>query len=160
MIRKVKLSDAKQIADIYNYYIEKTIITFEEEKVSEKEIEKRIEKILKDYFWIVYEENNKILGYAYVGKWRERSAYRFTVESSVYLDKNHTGKGIGEKLYRELIKISKDKGLKAIMGVISIPNEASIKLHEKLGFYKAGYFKEVGIKFDKWIDVSYYQLNL
>ncbi|MBZ4684250.1 MAG: phosphinothricin acetyltransferase [Fusobacteriales bacterium] len=160
MIRKVKLSDAKQIADIYNYYIEKTIITFEEEKVSEKEIEKRIEKILKDYFWIVYEENNKILGYAYVGKWRERSAYRFTVESSVYLDKNHTGKGIGEKLYRELIKISKDKGLKAIMGVISIPNEASIKLHEKLGFYKAGYFKEVGIKFDKWIDVAYYQLNL
>ncbi|TDT67017.1 phosphinothricin acetyltransferase [Hypnocyclicus thermotrophus] len=160
MIRKVKLSDAKQIVDIYNYYIKDTIITFEKDLIDKKEMEKRIKKILEDYFWIVYEENNKILGYAYVGKWRERTAYKFTVESSIYLDKNYTGKGIGEKLYRELIKTSKNKGLKAIMGVISIPNESSIKLHEKLGFYKAGYFKEVGIKFDKWIDVAYYQLNL
>ncbi len=160
MIRDVDLKDAKAIADIYNYYIDNTIVTFEENTVCEEEMIERIKSHNPDLPWIVYEENKQIYGYAYVSEWKSRSAYKYSVESSVYLNHTKLGKGIGAKLYKKLLSQIKKKNIHIIIAVISLPNEASVKLHEKLGFQKVGQFKEVGYKFEKWIDVEYWQLKI
>lgn len=160
MIRDVKIEDTKAICDIYNTYVKDTIITFEEEPVTVEDMSKRIAKIKKDYSYIVYEEDGMVVGYAYASTWRTRSAYRFCVESTVYVHQEHMGKGIGTSLYQELIKQLKKLGYRVIMGVIALPNNPSVKLHERLGFYKAGYFPKVGLKFDTWIDVGYWQFDI
>lgn len=163
MIRKVRLKDAQAICNIYNYYIDKTIITFEEESIDAAEMEKKIRQTKTKLPWLVYcDENNedKVLGYAYASIWKSRSAFQYSVESSVYIDKNHAGKGIGTKLYEELINKLISLGYHAVIGGIAIPNDDSIKLHEKLGFEKVAHFNQVGKKFGKWIDVEYWQLPL
>lgn len=159
MLRNVTLEDAPAIAEIYNHYVRETIITFEETEVSAAEIEKRIEDTTAKYPWIVFEENGEILGYAYGCEWRTRSAYRFTAESAVYLQHDLSQKGIGSKLYQELLQQLKNKGLHVVMGVIGLPNEPSIKLHEKFGFKKVAHFPQVGFKFQQWVDVGYWQLT-
>lgn len=158
MLRNVTLSDAPAIAEIYNHYVRETIITFEETEVISAEIEKRIEDITAKYPWIVFEENGEILGYAYGCEWRTRSAYRFTAECAVYLRHDLSQKGIGSKLYQELLQQLKNKGIHVMMGVIGLPNDPSIKLHEKFGFKKVAHFPQVGFKFQKWVDVGYWQL--
>lgn len=157
MIRKVEIKDAKQIVDIYNYYILNTVITFEEEELTVAEMEKRIEEKTRTNPWIVYEEEGHILGYAYLGTFRERSAFRFTKESSIYLDKDAVGKGIGGKLYAKLIKLAKEYNVNVIVGVITLPNEASIAIHQNFGFERVGSIKEVGFKQNKWWDVDFWQ---
>jgi len=106
----------------------------------------------------VYSEGNKTLGYAYASKWKSRCAYKYSVETTVYLRPEVKGQGIGSKLYKELLTQLKEKNIHAAIGGIALPNDASIALHEKLGFKKIGQFKEVGYKFDKWIDVGYWEL--
>jgi L-amino acid N-acyltransferase YncA len=160
MIRDVSLSDAEEICDIYNEYIKNTIITFEEEPVSVEEMKKRIKEVIRNYPWIVYEENGKVVGYAYAARWKVRSAYKHTVECTFYLEQNYTGKGIGSKLSEELIKSLKEKSIHSVIYGIALPNDASIALSEKFGFTKIGHFKEVGYKFDRWIDVGYWELLL
>ena len=160
MIRNVKLADARDIAEIYNYYIENTIITFEIERIDAKEEEARIRKIINsNYPYIVYEEKGKVIGYAYLSKWREREAYKNTLETSIYLHKDYLHKGIGKKLYKELIESGKKLGIHALIGGLSVPNPESQKLHEYFGFEKVGIFKEVGYKFNQYIDVEFWQLT-
>ena len=160
-IRKAELSDAGEIADIYNHYIKNTIITFEEKEILQDEISRRIENVFSDSLpWIVAENGNRIEGYAYATKWKARSAYRFSVESTVYLAHDSVGNGTGSLLYNELLPVLKDSGIHAVIAGIALPNPASIALHEKFGFKKAAHFTEVGIKFSKWIDVGYWQLLL
>ncbi len=158
MIRDVTKLDSKKIAEIYNYYIVNTVITFETEPVTESEIEKRISTIASKYPWIVYEEDDKILGYAYASKWKSRCAYNNTTETTVYLNHNQKGKGIGTLLYQELLDRIKEMKIHSIISGIALPNEASVALHKKFGYTKAAHFIEVGYKFDKWIDVGYWQL--
>ncbi len=161
MIRNVRLSDAKRIAEIYNYYIENTIITFEEEKVTEEEVAQRIKAITaKNFPYIVYEEKGIVTGYAYLNNWRSRSAYDITLENSVYLDHKITGKGLGSVLLEELIKESRKISIHSIIGVISLPNDISRKLHAKFGFELIGNFRESGRKFGKLVDVEFWQLIL
>jgi len=161
MIRKVQLSDAEDIVNIYNYYIENTIISFETLKIDVNEETQRIKKILdNNYPFIVYEEQNVVLGYAYLSKWREREAYKNTLETSIYVHKDHYNKGIGKILYKELINLGKTQGIHALIGGMSIPNPQSRKLHKRLGFQRVGLFKEVGYKFNKFIDVEFWQLNI
>jgi phosphinothricin acetyltransferase len=160
MIRKVQLKDASELKDIYNHYILNSVISFELHAIDTNEMVKRIEKVYNTLPWIVYEENSKILGYAYAGKWKERSAYQQSVESSVYIKNDQQGRGIAFMLYFELIEQLKKINIHAIMGGIALPNEASIALHEKMGFEKVAHFKEVGYKFGRWIDVAYWQLLL
>jgi phosphinothricin acetyltransferase len=157
-IRPATPEDAGQICGIYNYYIVNTCITFEEIAVSVEEMEQRIRDVTKDLFWVVYEEDNRILGYAYYTKWKVRSAYRFCFECTVYLDKACRGKGIGTLLYSELIDNARKHNVHSLLGGITIPNEPSIKLHEKLGFVKVGQLKEVGFKQNQWLDVGYWEL--
>jgi phosphinothricin acetyltransferase len=161
MIRDVTLADAKRIAGIYNYYIEKTVVTFEYDLVTEEEIQKRINKVkAKNFPYIVYEEDGEVIGYAYLDNWRERVAYDITLETSVYLDHKAIGYGEGSTLYRELIDRAKKINIHSLIGVISLPNDASQKLHKKFNFERIGNFKESGIKFGKLIDVEFWQLVL
>ena len=161
MIRGVEIRDAADIAAIYNYYIRETIITFETEEIDTAEMENRIKKIIEaGYPFIVHEENNKITGYAYVGKFRERSAYSESLETSIYLDINEKGRGIGRKLYKRLIELSQEAGVHVLIGVVSYPNLASQRLHESVGFEKAGVIKEAGKKFGKYIDVEFWSYIL
>jgi len=158
MIRQVKKSDADAICNIYNYYVDNTIITFEEQPVSVGEICRRIDEVQKAFPWLVFETDGVVLGFAYASKWKGRCAYRYSVESAVYVAKDTTGRKIGEKLYGALISQLGEIGIHSVLGGIALPNAASVHLHEKMGFKKVAEFREVGWKFNKWIDVGYWQL--
>lgn len=157
MIRLINESDIPSIKAIYNHYIKNTHVTFEENEIDDHELGKRIKEITEDYPWIVFEEENKILGYAYASRWKKRSAYKHSAEFTVYVDKNNFRRGIGSQLLNELIKQAKEKNIHCLIGGVAMPNEMSIALHEKFGFIKCAEFKEVGFKFGKWIDVGYWQ---
>ncbi|MZI93629.1 GNAT family N-acetyltransferase [Vibrio sp. CAIM 722] len=159
-IRNVTATDITAIVDIYNQYILNTVITFEEEIVDEQIMEMRIDKVLQTGLpWLVVEENGKLLGYAYAHLWRERSAYRFSVEPSIYLDPAATGKGLGKAIYQALLVLLKQLGKRNVIGVVTLPNVASERLHESLGFKKVGEFEHVGYKHERWLSVGYYQLT-
>lgn len=161
ILRDAERSDALQIANIYNYYIENTVITFEEQLVSALDIQERIEKIQQaGHIWLVAEIDEKIVGYAYSAPWRDRSAYRFASEVSVYLSNNSQGNGVGSLLYQSLFERLKSTEIKILIGGITLPNEASVALHEKFGLEKVAHFRDVGFKFDQWLDVGYWQLKL
>lgn len=161
MLRPAIITDAAAIAEIYNHYVLHTIITFEEDAVSEAEMAGRITEVTGAGLpWFVWEEAGRVLGYAYAGKWKSRCAYRYAVESSIYLSQDATGRGLGTKLYVALIDALRTKKIHSIIGGIALPNPASVGISEKLGFQKIGHFKEVGWKFEKWIDVGYWELIL
>lgn len=162
MIRDVTLEDAQAICDIYNYYISDTVITFEELVINSAEIAKRIRAVQQANLpWFVFESSSgEILGYAYATKWRERFSYRFSVEITVYLCPKQAGKGLGTQLYKALFVSLKSKDIHSVIGGITLPNEASVAIHEKFGMSKVAHFKEVGYKFNQWLDVGYWQGTL
>ncbi|WP_052417447.1 GNAT family N-acetyltransferase [Cellvibrio mixtus] len=148
------------ICDIYNHYIANTLITFEETPVSVADMQKRIEKNTQLFPWLVYEENEKVIGYAYASTWKDRSAYKYTAEVTVYLHPEHCGKGIGSALYKELIEQLAKNGIHILLACITIPNLASEKIHTQFGFRQVAHFREVGFKFGHWVDVGYWQKTL
>lgn len=160
MIRSVKISDASDIASIYNHYIETSTITFEENPVSNDEMVRRVQEGSEKLAWYVFESDGRVLGYAYATPWRARSAYRFSVETTVYVCPEHPRKGIGSALYKTLIDDLRRRNIRVILGGIAQPNEASVLLHESLGFERVAYLKDVGYKFERWVDVGYWQLRL
>lgn len=157
-IRAATVDDSQAIAAIYNHYIKHSIATFEHLVINANQINERLNKVqAANLSWLVVEEGGEILGYAYACPWRERFAYRFSVEVTVYLKPQASGRGLGHLLYQQLFTLLADKNIHAIMAGISLPNEASAKLHEKMGMKKVAHFSEVGYKFDQWIDVGYWQ---
>jgi phosphinothricin acetyltransferase len=158
MIRNVMLEDALKICEIYNHYVLNSVVTFEETPVEIDEMRRKIQAVTSKLPWIVYEEGEQILGFAYASEWKSRSAYKHTVESTVYLNKGEFNKGLGSSLYAALIKQLIKMDFHAIIGGVSMPNDASIALHEKFGFKKVAHFKEVGFKFGNWVDVGYWEL--
>lgn len=162
LIRSVSTKDVTSLTEIYNDYIEKTVITFEEESITPDEMAARIDKISQAHLpWLVLEEEEgKVLGYAYAANWHGRSAYRFTAEPTIYLAEAAKSKGQGKILYSSLIEELRKKGFKQLIGLIALPNAASVGLHESLGFKKVGEFKDVGFKFDQWLSVGYWQRAL
>ena len=152
---------ASAIATIYNHYIASTTVTFEPERVTAGDMQARIEETQSASMpWLVAEEGDRVLGYAYASKWKGRCAYRYSVESTVYLDAACIGRGIGKALYSSLIADLRERGMHAVIGGVALPNAASIALHEALGFRKVAHFEQVGFKQDRWIDVGYWQLLL
>jgi len=161
MIRPVKQQDAQELVDIYNHYIESSTATFEEVCIDSDEMLKRIEKVTDiNLPWLVVEENGILLGYAYATPWKARSAYRFSVETTIYLSPKQQGKGLGTQLYQTLFARLKHQSIHAIMSGITLPNPASVALHEKVGMTKVAHFQQVGFKFDQWLDTGYWQLTL
>ena len=161
MIRSATAADAESIAAIYNHYIRETIVTFEETALTPADMARRMAEVSAAGLpWLVAEHSGVVTGYARATPWRPRSAYRFSAESSIYLDPQHTGAGLGTQLYRELLLQLKSRSLHVAIGGVALPNPASVALHEKLGFRKVAHFGEVGFKFGRWIDVAYWQLAL
>ena len=161
VIRSASSGDGAGVANIYNYYIANTVITFETEAVAAEAMAQRIDDtIALPLPWLVAESPSGVMGYAYASKWKGRCAYRFAVESTIYLDPQHTGKGIGQQLYAALIDAIKKQSMHVVIGGIALPNDASIRLHGRLGFRKVGQFEEVGYKQNRWVDVGYWQLTL
>jgi phosphinothricin acetyltransferase len=159
MIRPVTLQDAKVIAEIYNYYILHSVATFEVDVLSEMDVKNRLKAHDPDYPWIVLEDNG-VQGYAYATRWKARAAYKHSVEISVYIRNGSHGKGYGSQLYGTLLDILKAMDIHAVLGGISLPNDTSIRLHEKFGFQKVAHLKEVGFKQGAWRDVGYWELIL
>jgi phosphinothricin acetyltransferase len=160
MIRACAAGDAPALCAIYNHYVRDTVITFEEAPVAAPEMAQRMVDVATRFPWLVAEEGNEVVGYAYAAPWKTRSAYRFSVETTVYVAASHTGRGIGTALYREAIDAVRKLGVHCVIGGIALPNAASVALHEKLGFMKVAQFVEVGRKFDRWVDVGYWELIL
>jgi L-amino acid N-acyltransferase YncA len=157
MIRAATTDDAAAIAAIYNHYVATTTISFEEAPVSAQEMGRRIEDVSATLPWYVLEQDGAVLGYAYATPWRVRSAYRFSVESSVYVSPHHARRGIATQLYKTLLDELERRGVRVVLGGIAQPNPASIALHEAFKFEKVAHFRQVGRKFDQWIDVGYWE---
>jgi L-amino acid N-acyltransferase YncA len=165
-IRPATPADAAAIAHIYNHYIAHTVITFEEAPVSAEEVAARVQGVQALALpWLVMTDpdnpSGALLGYAYANRWRARSAYRFTAETSVYLDPAATGRGLGLTLYSHLLStLRATTPLHTLIAGIALPNPASVRLHERLGFQHVGTYPAVGFKFNQWIDVGDWSLEL
>ncbi len=157
-IRRANSDDAGQIAEIYNFYILNTHHTFETEPLSAEEVRKRITEICENYPYLVAEENGEILGYVYATQFKLRQAYKHSVEASIYVKNQAKQKGIGSELYKKLLEELAETDVHAIMAGISLPNDASVKFHEKLGYEKVAHFKEVGYKLGRWVDVGFWEM--
>ena len=156
-IRPVNLADAAQIAEVYNYYIQKTHHTFETESLGAEEMQKRISEVTENYPYLVAEEYGEIYGYAYATQFKLRQAYAFSAEVSIYVKNAAKQKGIGTELYMQLFDELADTDIHAVFAGISLPNDASVRFHEKLGFSKVAHFREVGYKLGRWVDVGYWE---
>jgi phosphinothricin acetyltransferase len=153
VIRPVTAADAGAIAAIYNHYVRETIVTFEEAEVTAEEMSRRIGAI--SHSWLVGEAEGRLVGYAYANRYHARAAYRHTVETTIYLDYRLRRRGYGRVLYQALLDSLASQNVHVAIGSISMPNPASIGLHEALGFGKVGQFPRIGFKFGQWIDVAY-----
>lgn len=156
-IRKAELKDAAQIADVYNYYVQQTHHTFETEPLVAEEMEKRIADVTEDYPFLVAEEDGVIVGYAYATQFKLRQAYEYASEVSIYVRNAAKQKGLGTQLYMQLFDELQETDIHAVVAGISLPNDASVAFHERLGFEKVAHFKEVGYKLGRWIDVGYWE---
>ena len=162
MIRDVQIRDASGICDIYNYYVDNSTITFDTEPMSAEQMIYKIEvtQEKKHPFIVWISEDDKILGYAYCGGFRARSAYAKTVEISVYVDHNARRKGIGRALLKDLLDRARDGGYHTAVSVISLPNDASEALHESVGFELKGTIRDAGYKYERYVDIAFWQRML
>jgi L-amino acid N-acyltransferase YncA len=159
-IRDAKLSDAKDFVRIYSPYVLNAPISFELSVPTEDDFRGRIESVTKNFPWILCETGNFISGYAYANTFRTRPAYNWSVECTVYVSQDFHRQGIARALYTELFARLKKKGLVNIIAGVTLPNEASVRLHESMGFRQVGIFKDLGFKMNQWWDVGFWQLQL
>ncbi len=161
IIRNYKSEDCPAILEIINDQILNGVALYDyQPRNLEQQLAIFEEKLQKGFPVIVAEMNNEVVGFGYYSEFRFREAYKFTVEHSVYANKNYFGKGIGKILLTELINLAKNQGLHTMIGVIDSENESSIAFHEKFGFEKAGFLKETGYKFDRWLHSVFMQKML
>lgn len=159
-IRMANESDSEEILGIYAPYIKNTVITFEYDIPTIDEFKSRIRKISKDYPYLVCTLNDKIIGYAYSYRHKERAAYKWNVELSVYINNAYLNYGIGKAFYTALIEISKLQNIQNIYGGVTCNNINSEKLHEYFGFKKLGVYHNTGYKFGKWHDVAWFEKSI
>ena len=162
-IRMATLDDAIGMVDIYNFYIENGTATFEEDVLSVEVYKERLLELIEGNLPIfaAIGTDSDLLGFAYASYYNPRSAYRFTVENSVYVDPKHKKRGIGKKLLAELMLSCRNNGFKRMIAVIGdSKNVGSIELHKSLGFNQIGIARQVGYKFETWLDVVYMQYDL
>lgn len=162
-IRPAESKDCFAICEIYNFYIQNSVVTFDEQTMQLSQWEEKLDYLNKQKlpFIVAHTETGEILGFAYVGPWRQKSAYRRTVEDSIYLRAAATGKRIGTRLLEELLALSKQAGVKEVVAVISDTGaESSVRLHEQFGFKKQGHLAKVGFKFDRWLGTILMQKSL
>lgn len=159
-IRPCEPRDYPAICAIHNFYIEHTVINFEEAPLELEDIEERVLACTRSYPWLVCAEENDLVGYAYANRWQLRCAYRSCVETTIYLAPGAGGNGYGKALYTSLLDRLRQLGLHTAVAGIALPNPASIALHERCGYSKVAHFAEVGWKQGRWVDVGYWQIRL
>ena len=159
-IRSALSSDASSILDIYAPYIANTAVSFETEVPSVEDFTQRIMGNQESCPWLVYESGGLIAGYAYASKHRDRAAYQWSLESSVYVNEGFRQQGIATKLYQTLFQILKYQGCRNLYAGITLPNEKSVNFHQKMGFSKIADYKNIGYKFNRWHTVGWYELQL
>lgn len=152
--------DATACAEIYAPYVEGGPISFEERPPSPAELAERIGATAATHPWLVAERGGEVVGYAYACPHRQRPAYRWSVDVSVYVAPGQGRQGIGGALYRELFERLRQQRFRMAYAGITLPNEASVALHESLGFTQVGTMREVGWKLGEWRDVGWFQLEL
>ena len=160
-IRFASPHDAADIESIYAPIVRDTFISFETEPPSISELRFRIEKTLDMFPWLVADDGHgRVLGYAYASRHRERLAYQWSVDVSCYMHADARGQGTGKRLYAKLLKILTRQGFHAAFAGIALPNEASVRLHEAVGFQPLGVYREVGYKLGAWRDTGWWQCRL
>jgi phosphinothricin acetyltransferase len=160
LVRHCEQKDIPAICNIYNHYILNSSITFEEDALDASTMLARMKSYTTLFPWLVCEVEGTVVGYAYATKWKERAAYKKSLEITVYVEHLSGGKGYGKALYSSLLTLLSKSDCHVIIGGIALPNEASVGLHEHFGFKKVAHFSEIGFKFGKWIDVGYWQKTL
>jgi len=160
VIRLATERDAEQIQAIYGPIVSQTAISFEAEPPTVEEMRRRIGETFGHFPWLVCEQQEKILGYAYSSKHRPRAAYQWSVDVSVYIHAEARRMGVGRALYGSLFQILRLQGFYNAYAGIALPNPASVGLHESLGFTLVGVYHEVGYKLDAWRDVGWWELSL
>lgn len=162
-LRDATRADLPHIREIYNYYVANSTVTFDEDAMTLKEWRDKFDYLTKFHmpFIVAESASGQILGYALVAPWKQKKAYRFTVENSIYLGAASTGKGLGRVLLTELLSRSKQAGLKEVIAVIADQGaDASIKLHSDFGFEEIGRMGKVGFKFERWLGIVMMQKSL
>lgn len=159
-IRLITESDADQVLEIYKPYILETIITFEYDVPTSEEFLRRVKTITSEYPWLVCLLGDKIVGYAYATKHRERTAYQWSVDAAVYLSPAVHRKGIARILYESLFSILRLQGYFNVYAGISLPNEKSVGFHKAMGYEEIGIYKNTGYKHGNWHDTAWFQIHL
>ncbi|MHB1172249.1 MAG: GNAT family N-acetyltransferase [Lacisediminihabitans sp.] len=162
-IRDARVDDLPNVREIYNHYVANSTVTFDEVPMTLKELRSKFQHLVKlgMPFLVAESPSGQILGYAYVYPWKEKAAYRYTVENSIYLGPAATGKGLGKQLMSQLITKSREAGLKEIIAVIADKGaEASIAMHKNFGFKEIGHMGRVGFKFGRWLGTVLMQKSL
>lgn len=159
-IRVAKISDASAVSEIYAPAVEDSITSFEMTAPTTQEVERRIAETLRRFPWLVAEKDGRVIGYAYAGEHRTREAYKWSVEVSVYVRAEARRHGLARALYTELFQLLRRLGYYNAYAGITLPNDASVGLHESLGFKKIGVYRAVGHKMGAWRDVGWWQLAL
>lgn len=159
-LRPVRDSDATRLAEIYAPYIEGSVVSFELTAPDAAEMATRLQRIAPTYPWLIAELDGTVVGYAYACENRTRPAYRWGVEVTIYLHQQAHGTGVGRRLYGALFALLRLQGFINAYGIITLPNAASVGIHESLGFKQAGIFRHAGFKNGSWLDVGWYQLTL
>ncbi|MEP7376549.1 MAG: arsinothricin resistance N-acetyltransferase ArsN1 family B [Chitinophagaceae bacterium] len=160
MIRLATPTDAVAMLAIYAPYIRNTSITFETRVPLVADFANRIRSYLENWPWLVYEKDGQVVGYAYASRYRERIAYQWSIECSVYVQDDHLRSGVGKALYSVLFSVLKIQGFTTVYAVINLPNERSVAFHESMGFNYFATYEKVGYKLGKWKDVGWWQLQL
>jgi phosphinothricin acetyltransferase len=161
VIRSATASDDERLAAIYAPYVLDTAVSFEEVPPTAAQMGERRQAVRDASLpWLVVEEAGRVLGYAYASPHRSRAAYRFSVETTVYLATSATGRGLGRQLMESLLAELTQRGLALALAGVSLPNEASVALHRKLGFTEVGIYRGVGFKHGRWHDVWWGQRAL
>lgn len=160
LVRPPVDADFPAVAEITNHAIRTTAVHFAYEPIPTAELVELWEQGRDRYPWLVAEIDGRVAGYAKAGPWRTRDAYAWTAETTVYIHPDHHRRGIGRALYARLLEILRSQGFHMAIGGITLPNEASVGLHEAMGFRHVGTHRQVGWKFERWHDVGFWQLPL
>jgi len=159
-MRLITESDAEDVLNIYSYYVRETVISFEYVVPSQEDFLQRIKTISAQYPWLVFLSGSKIIGYAYASSHRQRTAYQWSCESTVYLIPEFHRKGIARLLYQALFSLLRLQGYFNVYAGVTLPNKKSVGFHRSFGFSEVGVYKEIGYKFEEWHDVQWFQFEI
>jgi len=159
-VRVASPADAATLAEIYAPYVRDTAVSFEVDPPDQAEMRRRLERLLPRFPWLACERNGEVVGYAYASPHRERLAYQWSADATVYVSREAHRSGVGRSLYGSLLRSLQRQGFRTVYGGITLPNEGSVGLHEAMGFRPIGVYREVGFKLGAWRDVGWWSLPL